>query len=155
MTDEPRFEPVRGEPEVAHEAYYGGGLVSLVFRLVDRWRGRRQGEAKAPAAAHADGGIEIHERPTLLAPAAAVLPGAAEAAAERALYQVSPDENFSGNFLIGSARTMKVQAGLLAAFVGVMIVLVAQGVPQPERPFDQTAERRAVPSDGRALVARP
>ncbi len=147
MSDHPRFEPVKGEPHVAHEAYYGGALVSLVFRLVDRWMGRRRGEANAPAAADAGGGIEIHERPAVLAPAAAGLPGAAEAAAERALYQVSPDENFSGNFLIGSARTMKVQAGLLAAFVGVLVVLLAQGLPQGDRTYDQAVAgiSRALP----------
>jgi hypothetical protein len=137
MTDEPRFEPVKGEPQVAHEAYYGGALVSLVFRLVDRWRGRRQGEANAPAVATSGGGIEIHERPPVVASAAAALPGAAEGAAERALYQVSPDENFSGNFLIGSARTMKVQAGLLATFAGILVVLLAQGLPQGDRTFNQ------------------
>ena len=42
MTDHPRFEPVKGEPDVAHQAYYGGALVSLVLRLFDRWRGRPQ-----------------------------------------------------------------------------------------------------------------
>jgi hypothetical protein len=155
MTDHPRFERVRGEPDVAHAAYHGGALVSLVFRLADRWMGRRQ-QSEAPAAAHAGDGIVIHERLPVPASAAAALPGRAEAAAtERALYQIAPDENFSGNLLIGSARTMKVQAGLLAGFVGVMLVLLAQGLPQPEQPFEQTAERRAVPSDGRVLVARP
>jgi hypothetical protein len=143
MSDQPRFEPVRGEPHVAHEAYYGGALVSLVFRLVDRWRGRRHGQANAPATTDAGDGIEIHERPAVLAPAAAAPPGAAEGAAERALYQVSPDENFSGNFLIGSARTMKVQAGLLAAFVGVMVVLLAQGLPQSGPSLEQTVAAAA------------
>ena len=131
MTDHPRFEPVKGEPDVAHEAYYGGSLVSLVFRLVDRWRGRTRKQPEAHAAQQMGGVIEIHERPPALAPTA--LPGLAEtAAAERALYQVAPDEDFSRSFLIGSARTMKLQTGLLAAFVGVLIMLVAQGLRMNE-----------------------
>jgi hypothetical protein len=144
MTDHPRFERVGGEPDVAHAAYHGGRLVSLVFRLVDRWMGRRQ-QSEAPAAAHAGGGIAIHERPRVPAPAAAALPGAAEASAtERALYQVAPDEGFTANFVSGSAKTMKIQAGLLASFVGIMIILLAQGLPQPEPSFEQTAEAPTV-----------
>ncbi len=124
MTDHPRFEPVRGEPDVAHEAYNGGSLVSLVFRLVDYWLGKTVERPEAVGSQPTSGGIEIHERPPVLAPTAA-LPGTA---AERALYQVAPDEGFSRSFLIGSARTMKLQTGLLAAFVGVLIMLVAQGL---------------------------
>lgn len=37
MTDDPRFEPITCLPEDAHQSYYGGKLVKLVFRSVDRW----------------------------------------------------------------------------------------------------------------------
>jgi hypothetical protein len=143
MTDYPRFEPFKGDPDVAHEAYHGGPLVSLVFRLVDHWMGKRQHRLKAA------GGTEIHERPPILVPSFA-LPGVAEAMApERVLYQIAPDEDFSRSFVSGSARTMKLQAGLLAAFFLVLGVLLVQGTPQPE-PSGQTARSPVHPAKGLA-----
>jgi hypothetical protein len=145
MTDYPRFEPVRGEPDVAHKAYYGGPLVSLVFRLVDRWRGRVQELPQGYGASPHRGTIEVHERPPVLAPTAA-LPGGADAAvaAERPLYQVAPDEGFSRSFLVGSARTMKLQTGLLATFVAVLVMLVAQGLRMPQQASEQASRRPAI-----------
>jgi hypothetical protein len=104
-----------------------------VFRLVDRWRVGRQTQGQAPAVSSADGVVEVHERPVV-----AMTARLSVVAAERPLYQVAPDEGFTANFVSGSARTMKAQAGLLAVFVGVMIVLLAQGLPQPEPAFEQT-----------------
>ena len=42
MTDHPRFEPVRGEPDKAHLNYNGGGLVDCVLRLIDWWLALRK-----------------------------------------------------------------------------------------------------------------
>ena len=146
MTDHPRFEPVKGDPAVAHEAYHGGRLVSLVFRLVDGWRGRARKRPQDYGASSRGGAIEIHERAPVLGPTAA-LPGAAEAAAperEWALFQIAPDEGFSRSFLIGSARTMKLQTGLLAAFLAVLTMLVLQGLRMPQQFSEQTARRPAI-----------
>jgi len=153
MIDYPRFEPVRGDPDVAHEAYHGGALVTLVFRLVDRWRSRAGKRQQAHGIRQTGSAIEIHERPPVLAPTTA-LPGVAEVG-ERALYQVAPDEGFSRGFLIGSARTVKLQAGLLAAFVAVLTLLVAQGVRMHEQAYELASRHPAVvaasPAPGQAL----
>ena len=59
MTDYPRFEPAKGEPEVAYKAYQGSRLVELVFWLVDRCMGKR---GAAPLLDLASGPIKVHER---------------------------------------------------------------------------------------------
>lgn len=41
MTDAPRFSAVKAGPDEAHKDHHGGPLVSLVFRIVDRWRAFR------------------------------------------------------------------------------------------------------------------
>jgi hypothetical protein len=143
MTDHPRFELVKGAPDVAHEAYHGGSLVSLVFRLIDGWRGRPRKGLDTFALGHAEGGVEIQERPTALARTAPYSGSANAMTPELVLHRLAPDEGFSGSFLIGSARTRLLQAGLLAAFVAVAVVLVAQGLVPPERPHDQTARGHA------------
>ena len=40
MTDGPRFSTAPPNPDDAHLRYFGGGLVSFVFALVDTWRSR-------------------------------------------------------------------------------------------------------------------
>jgi hypothetical protein len=144
MTDYPRFEPVRGEPDTAHEAYHGGSLVSLVFRLVDRWRGRTQRASQGRATPRTEGAIEVHERLPVPAPTAALMGSGEIGAPGRALYQVGPDEHFSQSFLIGSARTQKLQTGLLAAFLVVLVMLVAQGLRVP----GQVSHRAVVAASG-------
>jgi hypothetical protein len=135
MTDHPRFEQVKGEHDVAHEAYYGGSVVSLVFRLVDRWKGgpRKMQRTVGSAA----GAVEIHERPTAMARSRPLPDGADTAALEQTVHRTSPEESFSDSFLMGSARTMQLQAGLLAAIAAVLIILVAQGLGLPESPHGQ------------------
>ena len=59
MTDYPRFEPVKGPPEVAYRAYHGGRLVDLVFWLVDHWTGKPRA---VPVLDPASGPVEVHER---------------------------------------------------------------------------------------------
>ena len=88
--------------------------------------------------------IEIHERPPVLTPAATVAHSEQVKAEERAVYHVGPDENFSRSFLIGSARTMKLQTGLLAAFVVVLGMLVVQGVRTHNLAYNQAARQPAV-----------
>jgi hypothetical protein len=135
MTDHPRFEQVKGEPDLAHEAYHGGSVVSLVFRLVDQWRGgphKTQRAVGQPA-----GTIEIHERPPAMARSQVSANGVEAAALAQTVHRASPEENFSGSFLMGSARTMKLQAGLLMGLAAVLIILVAQGLNLPERPHGQ------------------
>jgi hypothetical protein len=41
MTDGPRFSTAPPNPDDAHLRYFGGGLVSFVFALVDMWRSRK------------------------------------------------------------------------------------------------------------------
>jgi hypothetical protein len=127
MSDHPRFYQFKGEPDVAHEAYDGGRLVSFVFRLADRWRARSKARQAAPAVASAGGEVEVNERAPAGVPAE-FLPGTAEAMAPvQALHRQAPDEIYTRDFLIGSASTMRPQRGLLAAMIVVLAVLVAQG----------------------------
>jgi hypothetical protein len=152
MTDYPRFHQVTGEPDVAHQAYNGGRLVSFVFRLVDSWIGRSKRRQAAPDLGAARGGIEIHERAPSGTPAE-FLPGAAEAMAPvQLLHRQAPDDTYSREFLIGSARTMKPQRALLAAFVAVLAVLVVQGWSQLEQPNSQAAGN-AAPAFSEAIAA--
>jgi hypothetical protein len=144
MTDYPRFEHVRGEPDVAHEAYNGGVVVSFAFRLVDRWMGlsrRRSAGEMVPGSAR--GGIEVHERAPLPV-RAKFLPGSADSMAPvQMLHREVPEEVYSREFLLGSARTMKTQRALLAAVVAVLVVLVVQGWSLLERPGSRTASNPA------------
>ena len=55
--------------------------------------------------------VVIQERPPALARTAGLQVAAETMAAEQALQRDRPDESFPGNFLIGSARTSKLQAG--------------------------------------------
>jgi hypothetical protein len=64
------------------------------------------------------------------------------------LTALFPDEAFSGNFLLGSARARRLQVGLLAAFLAVLVGLLAQalvstrGQPHfPERSTTSAHER--------------
>jgi hypothetical protein len=124
MTDHPRYEPVKGPPETAHRHYGGAGLVDLVLRLVDRSR-RSAGAAAvraAPALDPCSGRIEIHERPPRQGPVRAATDDLLHAHAR--LTGLFPDETFSRNFLLASARTRRLQAGLLATFLAVVVALL-------------------------------
>jgi hypothetical protein len=120
---------VKGPPDAAHRHYGGARLVDLVFRLVDRWRGSAGAAAvrAAPALDPSSGRIEIHERPPRQGPVAG--PSAAgEQLRDRArITGLSPDETLSRDFLLASARTRGLQAGLLAVFVAVVVGLLVQG----------------------------
>src|SRR5262245_27008778 len=114
MTDYPRYEAVKGPPETAHRHYGGAGLVDLAFRVADRWCGGAGAAAvrAAPALDPSSSPVEIHERPPRRGPIA-------ERSADQMLHARLtgrlPDETFSRDFLLGSARTRRLQAGLLAA----------------------------------------
>ena len=128
MTDHPRYEPVKGPPDTAHRHYGGGGLVDLVLRLVDRWRGSAGAAAvrAAPALDPSSGQIEIHERPPRLGPAGERSAADELLQAHARLTGLFPDETFSRNFLLASARTRRLQAGLFAAFLAIIVGLLAQ-----------------------------
>jgi len=126
MTDHPRFEPVKGPPETAHRRYEGARLVDLVLRLVDRWRGSAGAAARAaPALDPSRGQIEIHERPPPHGPVAERTADELPPPHAR-LAGLFPDETFSRNFLLASARTRRLQAGLLTAFLTIVGKQVVQ-----------------------------
>jgi hypothetical protein len=66
-------------------------------------------------------------------------------------HRLTLDEIYSRNFLIGSARTMKLQRALLMAFVAILVVLIAQGLRMPAQPGSQSA-RSSVPSFKESLA---
>jgi hypothetical protein len=150
MTDHPRFEPVKGPPDSAHRHYGGAGLVDLVLRLVDRWRGSAGAAAvrAAPALDPASGQIEIHERPPRQGPVAER--SAAELLhAHARLTDLLADGTFSRNFLLASARTHRLQVGLLAAFLAVVAVLLVQTLVST-RGQPHVTERSTTSAQGRA-----
>ena len=134
MTDYPRYEPVKGPPDVAHRGYHGGRVVDLVFHLVDRWRAMPP-RTVTPELDPASGSLELHER-LPARPASSKVP-----APEHAYRTLAPDERFARDFLLGSARSMKLQAGLLVGLVVLVVLLLVQGVAPPDRPAKQTAQR--------------
>jgi hypothetical protein len=127
MSDWPRFEQVKGPPDTAHEHYFGGRLVGLVFHLIDRRRGGAGAAAvqAAPALDPASGAIQIHERPGPRTTATLRSASAEPDQTHARLSGLLPDESFSRDFLIGSARTRRLQAGLLVALAAVTVVLIA------------------------------
>jgi hypothetical protein len=128
MTDHPRYEAVKGPPDTAHRHYGGGALVDLVLRLVDRRRGsaRAAPVRAAPALDPSSGQVEIHERPPRQGPVAERFAADELPPAHARSTGLSPDETFSRNFLLGSARTRGLQAGLLAIFVAAVVGLLVQ-----------------------------
>jgi hypothetical protein len=129
MTDHPRYEAVKGPPDTAHRHYGGGALVDLVLRLVDRRRGSAGAATvrAAPALDPSSGPIEIRERPPQQGPVSRSS-AADEQRRDRArLTGLPPDETFCRDFLLASARTRGLQAGLLAVFVAVVVGLLVQG----------------------------
>jgi hypothetical protein len=151
MTDHPRYEPVKGPPDTAHGHYGGAGLVDLVFRLVDRRRGSAGAAAvrAAPALDPASGQIEIHERPPRQGPVAERSAGDELLQAHARLADLFPDETFSRDFLLASARTRRLQAGLLAAFLAVVVGLLVQTL-MPTRGQLHLTERSTMSAQGRA-----
>jgi hypothetical protein len=53
-----------------------------------------------------------------------------------------PDENFSRDFILGSTRTRKLQAGLLASLVAIFIVIIAHEIISAQRTSGQVATTR-------------
>jgi hypothetical protein len=142
VVDFPRFEPIKGEADTAHRRYHGGHLVSLALRLINRQR-RSAGVGAAQPALALDprtAAIEIHERPPTRAPAEAPPSALDTSASMPALHGLSPEETFSQEFIIGSARTWKLQVGLLAALVAILVVLVSQEIRLADRKSGQTAQ---------------
>jgi hypothetical protein len=141
MSDYPRFTKIKGSPDEAHKAYHGGALVSFVFRFVDARFVGRHGKHVMRATQHAPS--ELREFPNLPAPASM---RARLASTDSALLACStpPSEAFSDSFLIGSARTMKLQSGLLAAIAVLLVLLATQGLTLPER-RDALTTRHTVP----------
>ena len=128
MTDHPRYEPVKGPPDTAHRHYGGAGLVDLVLRLVDRWRGGAGAAAvrAAPALDPSSGRIEIHEQPPRHGPVAERCAADELLQAHARLTGLFHDETFSRDFLLTSARTRRLQTGLLAAVLAVVVCLLVQ-----------------------------
>jgi hypothetical protein len=151
MTDHPRYEPVKGPPDTAHRHYGGGGLVDLVLRLVDRWRGSAGAAAvrAAPALDPSSGRIEIQERPPRQSPAAERSAAAELLQAHARLTGLFPDETFSRDFLLASARTRRLQAGLLAAYLAVVAGLLVQTLASARGQL-HLAERPAASGQGKA-----
>ena len=151
MTDHPRYEPVKGPPDTAHRHYGGARLVDLVLWLVDRWRGSAGAAAvrAAPALDPSSGQIEIHERPLQQGPVAERSAADELLQAHARLTGLFPDETFSRDFLLASARTHRLQAGLLAAFVVVAVGLLVQTLASTRGQLN-VAERSTASGQGRA-----
>jgi hypothetical protein len=151
MTDHPRYEPVKSPPDTAHRHYGGAKLVDLVLRLVDRWRESAGAAAvrAAPALDPSSGRIEIHERPPQQGPVAERSAADERLHANARLAGLSPDEAFSRDFLLASARTRRLQAGLLAAFLAVVAGLLVQTLVSTRGQPDFT-ERSTASGHGRA-----
>ena len=150
MTDHPRFEPVKGPPDTAYRHYGGGELVDVVLRLVDRWRGSAGAAAvrTAPALDPCSGPIEVHERPPRQGPVAERFAADELLQAHARLTGLFPGEAFSRDFLLASARTRRLQAGLLAAFLAVVVALLVQTLV-PTRGQLHVTERSAASAQGR------
>ena len=145
MSDYPRFEPVKGPPDVAYRNYYGGPVVKLLFSIVDLWSGRPK---DAPVIDPVSGPIEIHERPY---PAGSALEQPVHG---QTLHRLSPEENFSREFLVSSARTKTLQVGILVGFAAVLVLIIAQGLPSRQQLTGQGMQSkvslptRAISHDG-------
>jgi hypothetical protein len=129
----------------------------LVHRLVGRWCGGAGAAAvrAAPALDPSSGRIEIHERPPRQGPVAE-RSAPDDPAARRFLLQAHarltalfPDETFSRNFLLASARTRRLQAALLAAFLAVVVGLLVQTLASTRGRLHVT-ERSTSSGQGRA-----
>jgi hypothetical protein len=151
VTDHPRFDLVKGPPDTAYRHYGGAGLVDPVLRLVDRWCGGAGAAAVwgAPALDSSSGQIEIHERPPRQGPVAERSAADELLQAHARLTDLFPDETFSRNFLLASGRTRKLQAGLLAAFLAVVVGLLVQTLVSTRGQLHFT-ERSTVSGQGRA-----
>jgi hypothetical protein len=151
MTDHPRYEPVKGPPAVAHRHYGGAGFFKLVFWLIERQRGSAGAATvrDAPALDPSSGQIAIHERPPPQGPRAEHSADDELVRAHARLAGRFPDEAFSRDFLLSSARTRRLQVGLLAAFLAVCVGLLVQTL-SATRGQPRFAEQSTASAPGRA-----
>ena len=64
MSDDPRFEPVKGPPDGAYENFYGAPAVSYFFQSLILWiSSRRKSGPITPPLDPISGPFELHERP--------------------------------------------------------------------------------------------
>ena len=133
MTDYPRFERVKGPPDVAHRRYHGGPIVDLLLSIIDGWSGRPRAGLTAPTLDPASGAIELHERPPTRRAS-----GTEEIAHRQASERLSPDERFSHDFLVNSGRTKSLQVGIFVSFVAVLVVII--GMEFLQRPTGQAMQ---------------
>jgi len=139
MSNDPRFEPVKGPPDVAYENYYGAPAVKLLFLIVDLWIGRRRSGLITPPLDPTSGPIELHERSRTTNPAGSAVEGAKY---EQTLHHLSSEDTFSPEFLLSSARTSTLQIGILVSFIAVLIGLVALGLPSRQQLTGQGMESK-------------
>jgi len=129
--EHPRFEPVKGTPEQAHQNYHGGGLVDFIFHLIDRRGSQRSPAPGADTQVSGEPAVEIHER---LRTTANNRPDTRPPDRSDTLDGLSSGPLASQNFLLGSARTGKLQTALLAGLVIVLgIVLVQVASERPDK----------------------
>jgi hypothetical protein len=124
-------------------------MVSLVFWLIDRWGAGAATGKTAGGLNPASGSYEVHERPPAAAAAEVRAVAQASVAPADAFERPAREGAFARDFLLGSARTSRLQAGLLAAAVVVLIVMVVQTMTSSHRSGRPEAAH-AVPSGGAA-----
>jgi hypothetical protein len=98
----------------------------------------------APALDPSSGPIEIHERPSRQGPVAERSAADELPQPHARLSRLLPDETFSRDFLLASARTRRLQAGLLAAFLAVIAGLIVQTLASTRgQPFTERSATSA------------
>lgn len=119
MTDCPRFDPVKCATDVARWRHYcRSPFVGLISWFANRWTGMPSAR-EALALSLAGAIVEIHERPP-----ARMSPSSAP---KQTLQQLAQEERFSPDFLLDSARTRKLQAGLLVLLAAILAALLRSG----------------------------
>lgn len=127
--EHPRFEPVKGTPAQAHQNYHGGGLVDFIFRFIDRRGSQRSSAPGADTQVSGGPAIEIHER---LPTTANDRPDTRPPDRSDTLDGLPSGPLASRDFLLGSARTGKLQTAMLAGLavvLGIVLVQVASEHP--------------------------
>ncbi len=123
MSDDPRFEPVKGSPDARCRRYRRGRFTGLALRLVGRSRAK-PGATQAARPLNPTSGEPSEERPT-----------------EEGFMRPRLDKRHSRDFLIDSARTKQLQVGLIMAFIAFLIALLAAllGVYLSNNPSERLA----------------